>query len=371
MNRVLTGVVVAALVAAVGCVEPSVDDQTPAASSFPAGQLLLRADSETWLYSAAEGARSLGPVTPFDLSPDGAGVLAARSEQEPTGLIRNTELLAIDTRSEDERVIVQAGDRETLDLAKWSPDGSSVAYRLTTYAADPSEIRPKRSTVELCLRNISTFDGRCFEQPDQIFDVDWYPDNSGLLIAGRGDEPVFRLDLDSGTTEVVIPPGGDQALQSELDRLGYGRPMQFVVPQISPSGRYIAALVMLEGGTRLYVPAILGSTGELVSLAKPSGGFPDAFAWSPARDLLAYTVGEAPYAITELYLHDPAATSDRLLGTTEDEGPMIPRIDGVAWSPDGRWVAFSRPDGVRVVDTQGEGPDRELRASGTVVDWGP
>ncbi|MGH2748609.1 MAG: hypothetical protein ACRDKB_11890 [Actinomycetota bacterium] len=348
-------------------------DQLAAAESLPAGQLLLATGGSTGLYSAAEGKRFLGSVYPFDLSPDGSSVLAARSEQEPSGITRNTEVVAIDTTSEEEHVIVRAGARETLGLAQWSPDGSRVAYRLTTYEVDPSEIHPgERSTDTVCVRDISASESRCFEELREVLDVDWYPDGSSMLVAGgRGDEPVLRLDVETGATEVVIPPGGDEALRTELDRLGYGRPRQFVFPQWSPSGRYITTLVMLDGGNELYVPAVLSSAGEFVSLAEPSGEFPDAFAWAPDRDLLAYTQGEAPYRISELYVHDPAAATNRFLSTTEDEGPMIPRIDGLAWSPDGRWIAFSRPKGVRVVDVEGEQPARELDLRGTVVDWAP
>lgn len=333
--------------------------------------MLLQREAAAWLYSEAEGARFLGSVSPLDLSADGSRVLGARSELEPSGITRHTELVAIDTRSEAERVLVRAGDRESLFPAEWSTDGSEIAYRMTTYAVDPSETKPGAGTESLCVHTLTSPDSRCFDTPGQVYSFDWSPDGESVLLAGPGSDPVLRLDSHTGATEVIISPGGDDALRTELDRLGYGEPRQFVVPQWSPSGRYIAALVSLRGGNRAYVPAIVTSAGAFVSLGKASGEFPDAFAWAPDRDVLAYTRGEAPYAITELYVHDPANAIHGFLSSTDNEGSMIPRIDGVAWSPDGRWIAFSRPNGIRVVDAEGEEPARELDVRGTVMDWAP
>lgn len=347
-------------------------DSPGAAQGFPGGRLLLVTGHSALLYSSTEAKRSLGGVHPFDLSQDGSAILAGRFEREPTGFIRTTDLIAVDWTSEVEQVVVHAEDEETLFPAQWSPDGSRTAYRVTTYDEDPSETHPlDKGLNSLCVRTLALSSSRCFDLPVGVNFFDWSPDGSSLLVAGPGTQPVMRLDVETGATDPLISPGGDQALRRELERLGYGRPQQFVLPQWSPSGRYIAALVSLRGGNRAYVPAILTSGGKFVSLAKASGEFPDAFAWAPDRDVLAYTAGEAPYAITELYVHDPAGATDRFLSTTESEGPMIPRIDGLAWSPDGRWIAFSRPNGIRVVDAQGEEPARELDVRGTLLDWAP
>lgn len=333
------------------------------------GQLLLAEGDSGWLYSATEGKRSLGDLYPFDLSPEGSTVLAARSEQEASGITRDTELVIIDTTSLAEEVIVVAGDREDFGPARWSPDGSLIAYRVTTYDVDPSESHPGGAATEsVCVRASSDAASRCFDPPRPVDAIVWSSDGKSLLIAGPGSEPVFRLDVNTGASEIVMSLE-DEMLRAELERNGYGRARQFVRPESSASGRYIATLVSVRGGNRTYAPAIFTSAGAFVSLGEASGEFPDAFAWAPEHDLLAYTQGEAPYAITELYVHDPARETDRSAATTKDEGPMIPRIDGVAWSPDGRWIAFSRPKGVRVVDADGEQPPRELDVDGTIVAW--
>ena len=351
---------------------PSVEVRSGAARSSPAGQLLLATGDSGSLYSAADGKRSVGAVQPFELSPDGLSALGARSQSEATGITRTTELVIVETTSLEEKAIVVAGDREAVGPAQWSPDGSRIAYRLTTYDVDPSEVHPgERLTEAICVRSISRSENRCFHPPGRVYSFDWFPDGNGLLIAGPGGDPVLHLDVETGRAEAVISPKGDDALRVELSRLGYGEPDQFVLPQWSPSGRYIAVLVSLRGGSQMYVPVVLTSAGTFVSVGEASGEFPDAFAWAPARDILAYTAGKAPYAITELYTHDPMTGTNRHLATTDGEGPMIPRIDGLAWSPDGSWIAFSRPEGVRVVHAEGEEPARELDVRGTVVDWGP
>src|SRR5918996_1227245 len=175
---------------------PSVEVRSGAARSSPAGQLLLATGDSGSLDSAADGKRSVGAVQPFELSPDGLSALGARSQSEATGITRTTELVIVETTSLEEKAIVVAGDREAVGPAQWSPDGSRIAYRLTTY------------------------------------------------------------DVDPGRAEAVISPKGDDALRVELSRLGYGEPVQFVLPRWSTSGQYIAALVSLRGGNRMYVPAV-------------------------------------------------------------------------------------------------------------------
>lgn len=336
----------ALLVSIAGCNESPLERDGPSIpSGFPLGELLVARGDSPALYSAARGERSLENVHPFDQSSEDSSVLAARFEQEPTGFSRATALVQIDATSLEERVLVRAGDRESLGPASWSPDGSQIAYRLTTYEVDPFEVHPReQSTDTMCVRPISSSASRCYDQPRRVYSFDWSPDGN-LLVAGPGREAVVRLDIASGATTSLISPGGDEALGAALERSGCGRAQQFVLPQWSASGRYVAALVSLDGGSRSYVPAVFTSKGRFVSLAKASGEFPDAFGWAPERDLLAYTVGEAPHRITELYVHDPVTATDRFLSSTGDEGPVIPRIDGLAWSPDGAWIAFSRPQG--------------------------
>ena len=368
----LRAAALALLLGSAACGPAPSDRDSSAAAGLPDGQLLLATGEGTRLYWSSGRERSVDDAYPFGFSPDGSRVLAARSRPEATGITRKTELVAIDPNSEAEHVIVRAGDRETLDAAEWSPDGSRIVYRVTTYEQNPSDIHPgdgEGTTESVCVHALSGSGSRCFDPPRPVSSFDWSNDSRSVLIAGPGTEPVFALDVASGEVHAVISPGGDEALRAELERLGYGRANNFVHPQWSASGRYLAALVSLGGGSRAFVPAVFTFDGEFVSLGRPSGEFPDAFGWAPERDILAYTVAEAPYGVTDLFVHDPTTGRDHLLTTTENERPGIPRIDGVVWSPDGRWVALSRPQGIRLVDVEGEESPRELDVQGTVVDW--
>ena len=89
----LGGAGLALLVTIAACGGPSLErDGVTGGEALPQGELLVARGDSLALYSAARGERSLENAYPFDLSPDGSIVLAARSEQEPTGITRTARL---------------------------------------------------------------------------------------------------------------------------------------------------------------------------------------------------------------------------------------------------------------------------------------
>jgi hypothetical protein len=141
----------------------------------------------------------------------------------------------------------------------------------------------------------------------------------------------------------------------------------------SPSGRFVA--------TQAQAAAIFDSESRFVMIGRRTEEFADILAWSPTEDLLAYAVGRPPYAITDLYVLDPASGEDRLVYST-GEGEAAPIIVDVTWSPSGRWLAVAvvertiyLPMSVHVIDMTGEDPSStvDLGASEAevLVGWGP
>lgn len=103
--------------------------------------------------------------------------------------------------------------------------------------------------------------------------------------------------------------------------------------------------------------------------------------WSPTRDVLSYTQGEAPYRITEAYLFVPASGQNRKL--VSSAGKAYPVITDLVWSPSGRWLALAlwRPTGtgtgsltVRILDVANHRSTQFPIAADVpqpLVDWVP
>lgn len=131
------------------------------------------------------------------------------------------------------------------------------------------------------------------------------------------------------------------------------------------------------------MPVVFTPRGDFVAVGRPSGEFPEPFAWSPIEDVLAYTRGEAPYRITEAYVLDPATGEDRAL--VADMGPEPFVLTTLAWSPGGDAVAAQdwRDEGggyfrvaLRIIDTADpstipEYPVDDGETVDVLVDWAP
>jgi WD40 repeat protein len=218
----------------------------------------------------------------------------------------------------------------------------------------------------VCVHDLPTATDSCLSGLTRVFSFDWSPDGTSVLVGGPGRLPVQIVDVDTGTHSVVLPPGGTDSVRRALEAAGHGRPVQFVMPLWSPSGRFVAALASVVGGDAAYVPVIVGLDGRFVAMGQPSTEFGEGFRWSPVEDLIAYTKGRAPYTTTGIFVLDADTGRDRLVRSTVGERAFI---NTLAWSPSGRWLALA---GGVIVDVTGSSPPMEIRLSGgDVLDWGP
>jgi WD40 repeat protein len=186
-----------------------------------------------------------------------------------------------------------------------------------------------------------------------------------------GDSPLRLLDVETGAVSDFASPLDPNLVAA----LGGDPPLSFVDVDWSPSGRFVATQA------HLVAAAIFDSESRFVTIGHRTEEFADVLAWSPTGDLLAYAIGRPPYAITDLYVLDPASGEDRLLFST-GQGEAAPIIVDVAWSPSGRWLAVAvvertiyLPMSVHIIDMTGEDPSStvDLGASEAevLVGWGP
>jgi TolB protein len=123
-------------------------------------------------------------------------------------------------------------------------------------------------------------------------------------------------------------------------------------PVWSPNGREVAYYSVREGIRHLFVMTVTGENPVQVTADSLQDQQPQ---WSPDGGSLVF------------YRRDGAGR-DRIYVTTRgaDSSWSAPRLltdefgTGCHWSPDGRWIAFTDPDGnLRMVDAEG-GPSRVI-----------
>jgi len=349
---------------------------TAPGDAVPEGRLVLQLNSGIEVLAKGDDESvSLGggAIVAYDVSPDASNVLAATYVTEPTNYTREDELLTIDTSTGERTVLVRAGPKEDLGPAAWSSDGQRVAYRLTVLPVDPAKQRPE-GTVEqtVCIVDVATTP-RCFPDLGTVDSFAWSPDGRRIAVDGVvADLPLRLLDVETGAVSDFASPLDPDLVAG----LGGEPPGSLVDVDWSPSGGYVATQA------HLFASAIFDSDGRFVTLGHETQEFSEILAWSPTQDLLAYAIGRPPYAITDLYVLNPATGEDQLLFST-GEGEHAPIIIDAAWSPSGRWLAVAvsertlyLPKSVHIIDVSGRGPASivDLGASDgadVVVGWGP
>lgn len=305
----------------------------------PEGRLLLAtAGCRSRLFTEDVGELDLGYTYTHELSPDGSLILADKG-RTPGGCFSGLELFMLDPTTGATTSIARAGPNEALGSATWSPDGSRVAYLRTTYPGDPSKPgNGQPLSTRICVVDVATRSSQCFPEVD-AYSFDWTPDGASLVVDTAED--VRLLDIASADFSLLVPSDGGQNVGRALAKAGLGRPDQFTLTKWSSSGRYLATLVFVSGGSEpaFVVPLVLTSSGDFVAMGRPSGEFAEWFKWSPTEDVLAYTQGEAPYRITEAFLLDPLTGDESLLASSD--GRIYPFIRGLEWSPSGQWLALA------------------------------
>ena len=313
-------------------------------------------------------------IIAYDLSPDGSKVLAASYVTEPTHYTREDQLLTIDTVSGERTPLVRASPTEDLGPAMWSPDGSELAYRLSTLSVDPATEHPGEPTAQtICVVGVVTLGSRCSPDLGSVDGFSWSPDGQRLVVDGvGGDLPLRILDLSTGQVSDFASPHDPQLVAA----LGGQPPDSFVFAEWSPSGRYVATLAHLRA------EAIFDADGRFVMLGHETTEFSEVITWSPTQDLLAYAIGRPPYAITDVYVLDPTTGEDRMLFST-GRGEHAPIVFDLAWSPSGRWLAVAIVErtlylekSVIIIDVTGEVPESVIKLAAAdggevLVGWGP
>jgi hypothetical protein len=270
-----------------------------------AGRLLVDSGSGPWIVDADGSKRSLGRYATSGWSPHGLYEIVARGH----------ELAALDPKGNVRWSIERPG---VIRDPRWSPDGYRVAYRagrsLRVIAGDGTGDRLLARTVAPVA-------------------PEWQPGRTHALTYVTANGTVRTVDTDSGAT---------------LARWrGANRPVRLAW---SAGGSFLLSL----GGRSVDIRT--ATLARVVSLRLHTGSVRNAV-WAPRGErfaLVAYRAGRS--VVTVQPVHGRGAR-------TVFQGTG--RVDGVSWSPDGRWLVLAWRTADQWVLARTSGPPR-LRAIASI-----
>ncbi len=296
------------------------------------------------------------------LDPLGDGAPPGVAAQAPADLSgrlllpRNRDIWQLDAGSRAERRLLAGAPFTFVTQASWAPDGRHVAY--SVFRAWQPE-RPAGSD----LYTVSVDGGEprlvlaALGEEVSFTEPVWTPDGAHLIYSALVRDPTDRTGAVRNRVERVPVAAGERALLVDdgfspaLSR--DGRHLAFLRGGDSPAGGDVALWVADATGrdARPVLPP-----GQFTSLAFPR--------FAPSGDRLAFAAIGGPAR--------PRGAGDVLprlarlarahglpwdLWEVRTDGTGLRRLTdlaeddpSVAWSPDGRWVAFQGGSGVHVVD---------------------
>lgn len=288
----------------------------PEPLTLPApGRLLVAADTGTWVVQKDGSKRRLGAYEDAVWSPRGLFVGATRGRTlvalEPNGRVRWT-----------------LSHRTALSQPRWSPSGFRIAYR----SGDALRVVAGDGTSD-----------RLLARSAGPAAPSWRPGTAHVLAFADRQGGINIVNTDTGSGVLAT--------------------------HLAAAARELA---WSSDGTRLL--ALLGERIEIYTedlrqirtIPTPSGQTASDLAPAPEGRQLAFTVYDASTETSSVLLADVGeAREPRTLFTGEG------RFDGLAWSPDGRWLLAGWPDADQWLFLRAPNVRRVITVSSVAAEFDP
>jgi Tol biopolymer transport system component len=284
-------------------------DFSPAAS--PDGRTLAFASERDgrrriWLKQLAGGnevALTSGPDDDPRFSPDGSMVLFARSEGSRTTLYR-VPLLG----GEPRKLAEDASDGD------WAPDGRRIAFvRKNLKRGILGSSVFVAATDGAGAREVARIDEHALRWPR------WSPDGRRIVLVDNGlagaSRPVLLVDVDSGKTRQIPPPGRGAVISAGWS--GDGSELLYTIGVRGLETRLVRQRESGAARTLLWIPADSG----ILEILGPGS--------------VLYETLSTRQNLRSIFTGGPASSEDRWLtrGNSADRQPV--------YSPDGEWILFT------------------------------
>jgi Tol biopolymer transport system component len=217
----------------------------------------------------------------------------------------------------------------------WSPDGRRLAY-VSWANGKPSRTLSIWSAENAQIRSFSL----PFNAWGGWLQTTWSPDGRWVYAAGRDDADragVYRINIESGTTEAVLPPASDLFPMGDVSRNPYAGPAGW-----SPDARVVYKTVynFLEGGAlgpgALVEHRIADHAERELFKSGTTRSKVGVVGVSPDGSQLAFTLIEYTTRKVTVMVMPVAGGPAKAVAT-------LPRTaEGVVrWTPDGRSIIFA------------------------------
>jgi Tol biopolymer transport system component len=232
---------------------------------------------------------------------------------------------------------------EGLYTFRWSPDGSRIA--VVTSACNA----PRVSVIDVDgggAVEVAAFDGSAAGQEWIVWGLQWSPDGRQLAVPARRYEEgepyhAFLVNADGSGEPIELFEG-------------------FALTW-SPDGESLAFSARSEEGETLNIFDMATRTATVID----KGGSFGYLDWSPDSERMAYSLYSTDAGPEQLIVIDRDGGNRRVIAR---EGSLP------AWSPDGKYLAFSlgRGPGASIAVAPGDGGQEYVRlAPGDVFRWSP
>lgn len=273
---------------------------------------LVLAQSARRPYSLDDFAK-LKVISDPQVSPDGKWVAYVVTSADVEKDRRNSDIWMVSW--DGSQTIQLTSSPENESRPRWSPDGKYLAF--TASRGDEEE---KKKGAQVWLLNRAGGEAqRLTDLKGGVTDYAWSPDSTRLVLVVNDPDPADEPEKIEGWKRKTRPP-------IVIDRYHFKRD-------------YAGYLEHLR--THLYVFDLATRKAEQIT----SGDYDDSQpAWSPDGTRIAFVSKRGPDAErsnnTDIFVVEAKAGAEPKAVTTypgADTGP-------IAWSPDGRWIAYLQGD---------------------------